>query len=99
MFIIEIINNRNSKIVIAKNNISLAAGEDRTGISDNKIIAILSAVAAVVKKKKLTGSMPTNEEIAVIKAAIRHYYSTNQIKITVRPPVASMWKIAARLRM
>jgi len=99
VFVIKIINNGNSKIVILRDRASLIEGTEETAIPEDRIIVILSAVAAAIKKKKQSSLMPTNEEIAVIKAAIRHYCATKQVRITVRPPVTSMWKIAARLRI
>ena len=96
---IKIINNGNHKIVISGNRTSILACAEESVIPEDRIIVILSAVAAAIKKKKQSSSMPTNEEIAVIKAAIRHYCATKQVRITVRPPVNSMWKMAARLRI
>lgn len=87
----------NIGIYVAKSiSCNFSSRADNT-IPDAHLKAIIAAVAERNRKKSIS---PSEEEIAVIKAVIRDYCKSKEIRLVVRPPAAhSAWKLAARLRM
>jgi hypothetical protein len=94
-----IIINANNNIHIIKNKGVLSYNSFSTYIPEDHLKAIIATVTAFIKRKKSL-CLPTDEEIAVIKAALREYCRTKETRLIIRPPITnSAWKIAARLRM